>query len=235
MRMFTLSMVASAIFASAATAQVEPRTSEISSSGRGEVRVTPNKAVLVVIVENRAPLASDAASLTAGGVASTIAALKAAGAAANQITNGGYSVTQDYETDRNTRKPKGFIARNPIRIEVVDIANVGKFIDTALASGSTQISPIQFSAANHGEARREALALAVAEARRDAEALAAAAGGGLGRLLTMTTGPSQPMYRGDYDVVVTAASGSATPTTIAPNDLVISGIVSARWEFVPRR
>ena len=236
MKLYRLSILSIAVLASASGAQQAPqRYSEITTGGRGEVRVTPDKAVLVLIVENRAPTASDAAAQTARGVTSTIAALKAAGVAINQITNGGYTVTQDYEIDKNTRKPKGFIARNAIRVDVPEITNVGRLIDTGLASGATQITPIQFSGPNMPNARRTALGLAVAEAKRDAEALATAAGGTLGQLISLSTNPAPIGYPQGYETVMVTASGMAPSTVIAPNDIVVSGIVTAKWEFLPRQ
>jgi uncharacterized protein YggE len=79
---------------------------------------------------------------------------------------------------------------------------------------------------------------AAAEARRDAEVLADAAGGSLGRLLSMSSGNLNPgtSLRSLESVMVTGAgSSSYTPTELRPGDLMVSAIASGRWEFLPRR
>jgi len=213
---------------------------EITTGGRGDVRVPPNKAVLVVTVEGRAQSATEAAQIAAKTVASVTAALRGAGAQPAQVTNGGYNVTRDYETERGSRKPRGFIARNSVRTEVSDIANLGRFIDASLTGGATEVSPIVLLGPNMTGARREALKLAVEEARLDADALATAAGGSLGRLISITTSMQQPVfssYAQLQSVVVTGAMSSTggDPTSIAPSDLIVSAVVNAKWEFLPGR
>jgi len=214
---------------------IPPGTSEIATTGRGEVRVTPDHAILMVSVESRAASAAAAASENAGKIASAIAALRAAGVTPEQITTVGYSVAQDYDIGPTSRRPNGFLARNGLRIEVRRIADIGKFIDAALSGGATQVSPAQFLAPNPADARQRALALAVAEARRDAETLAKAAGGSLGRLIYLTSSgyPSPPAYTEQmaFDFSMSRVAGGSTMVT--PNDLTITAIASARWQFVP--
>lgn len=211
-----------------------PRVSEIATSGRGEIRMPPTRAIVLFTVENFARNAAAAASDNARTSQATIAALKSAGMRDADISNGGYSVNQDFEKG-DRLKPRGFNARNVVRVEVSPIANVGKVIDAALEAGASNVLPIQFMGGDLSTVRRDALKSAVVEARRDAEALAEAAGGSLGRLLSMTSGIGQPTYRGE---MVALASGSATgytPTDLRPGDLTVSAIASGRWEFLPRR
>ena len=211
-----------------------PRVSEIATSGRGEIRMPPTRAIVLFTVENFARNAAAAASDNARTSQATITALKSAGVKDGSISNGGYSVNQDFEKG-DRLKPRGFNARNVIRVEVSPIANVGSVIDAALEAGASNVLPIQFMGGDLSTVRRDALKSAVVEARRDAEALAEAADGSLGRLLSMTSGIAQPTYRGE---VVTLSSGSAggyTPTDLRPGDVTVSAVASGRWEFLPRR
>ena len=216
---------------------VPARPSEIAATGRGEITIVPNRAVLTVTVENTATSASTTGAENARIVNATIQSLRSAGVKDEELTNGGYSLSQDYENG-DRRRPRGFVARNSVRVEIPRVSDVGKLIDAALAGGATIVSPIQFLGPNMPNARRDALTAAVVEARRDAEALAAASGGSLGRLLSMTTGTGQPYYQQLSEVVVTGiASGGVAmaPTTIRPGDLTIVAVASGRWEFVARR
>ena len=229
----TLATVAQ--FRASAFAQDAPRVSEIATTGRGEVRVTPTRAIVSFTVENFAKNAAQAASDNSRTSQAIRKSLRDAGVAENELTNGGYSVNQDFEKGDRT-KPRGFNARNVIRVEVSRVADVGKLIDAALAAGATSVSPIQFTAGDLTTFRRDALKAAVAEARRDAETLAEAAGGSLGRLIAMN-GFFNPgiALRAAAEVIATSGSGSYVPTDLRSNDLTVTANASGRWEFIPRR
>lgn len=214
-------------------AQEPARVSEIAVTGRGEAILTPDRAVVVATVVTSASSAASAANDNARIVSEVMSRLRAAGYTDRQVTNGGYSLGQDYENG-DRRRPRGFVARNSIRVEVPRINDVGKVIDTSIGAGATEISPIQFLGPDMPGARRNALRSAVEEARRDAETLAQAAGGSLGRLLSLSTLPAQPMYRELSAVVVTGVASSSA-TELRPNDITVSATASARWEFIPRR
>ena len=228
-------MLALSLSTRAAAQESTPRVSEISASGRGEVRFPPDRAILTVTVETMERTATEAAASNARAVASTLASLRAAGAKESELSNSGYSVNQEFENG-DRRRFKGFVARNSIRIEVPRVSEAGKLIDASLAGGATIVSPIHFLGPDMPNARRDALRAAVAAAKSDAETMAEASGGSLGRLLTMSTAMApQPM---GYDqVMVTAASmpSPSPPTSIRPGDIVVVAVVNSRWEFVPRR
>lgn len=209
----------------------QPAVPEITASGRGDVLVSPDRAVLSVIVETHASSAVRAASDNAANTARTIDAVKAAGAAPEQIKTSGYSVWMDYDSNRG--RPKGFGARNTLRIEVTRIADLGKLIDAALSGGATQLQPIQFLGPGMDKARRSAIGAAVAKARSDAEALAEAAGGTLGELITLSGGNLSSPYD-QVQLTSLTVSGSSVPTSLNVSDLVISATAIGRWRYLPR-
>jgi len=223
-----------------------PRTPEITAAGRGEAAVTPDRAAILVTVESRAPSAAAAASANASKMAAVFQALRAAGLAQADITTSGYSVGQDPRTFRmgmpqgaaaGLTVPPEFLARNTVRAIVRRLDDTGKVIDAALAAGATSIASVQFSSPNADEARRNALSMAVTQAQRDAEVLARAAGGTLGRLLSMSSsgsgGPTIPYASDTYFSYAVEAAGSAYPTMINPRDLSVTVSVFGRWEFIP--
>lgn len=213
---------------------VVPRPPEITASGRGEISVAAEHAVLTVTVETSASSASTAASENARLVGSTLEKLRAAGAKEAELTNGGYSLNQDYENG-DRRRPRGFVARNSIRIEVPHVADVGKLIDAAISGGATIVSPIQYVGPNLQVARRDALKAAVSDATRDAQTLAEASGGSLGRLLSLTTTPAMPIYNMNQVVATGMMETPGMGTSIRPTDLMVTAVATGRWEFVPRR
>jgi uncharacterized protein YggE len=227
-----LTLSSSAVSVELLAQDAAPRPPEIAVTGRGDISVVPDRAVLLATIVTNANSATVAGSENARIVAQAIERLRAAGATEKQITNGGYSLGQDYESG-DRRRPRGFVARNTMRIEVPQVANIGRMLDAALAGGASEIAPIQFIGPDMASARSQALRAAMLDARRDAEALADAAGGSLGKLLSVTTGPSQPRF-GSFEATG-AVLASAAPTVIRPNDVTVSAFASVRWEFVPKR
>jgi len=225
---------------------VPPRIPEITASGRGEVAITPDRATVFVSVETRAPTASAAAADNSTRMSAVRDAIKRAGVQESDISTSGYNVGQDPRSmfmqpgvPSLPARPVEFIARNSLRLNVRRPSDVGKIIDAALAGGATSISSVQFSSPATEDARRQAIALAAAQAQRDADALARAAGGSLGRLLSMSSTPNfspQGYYPSDTYFAAVAegiGGGAAYPTMINPRDMSVSVSVFGRWEFVP--
>jgi len=220
---------------SAQSASAKPPEPEITTTGRGEVRLAPDLAYIVVGVTNQSPSAIDAASENARRIAAILAALRGLGLTDQQVRTAGYSLSQMYEYPKNQEpRLKGFTARNTLRAEIRRIDDVGKAIDAAISAGATDVASIQFSASNTEEARRTALSDAVRQARSDADAMARAAGGTLGRLLSVASaGVALPGNYPYQSVVLSAGMPSPPPTPIVPGELSVVAQVSTRWEFLP--
>lgn len=223
--------------AAVAPASESPSASqpEITASGRGEVRLAPTYAAVIVNIATRVSTAVEAASQNAQKVQAVIRALRASGLSEKDITTVGYNLQQDYDYRPDRRpEPTGFTANTSIRAEVRRLESLGKVIDAAIAGGATGISGVQYFASNTEEARRSAMAQAVGEARMDADVLARAAGGTLGRLIALTAGGSQPFPR---EMMMAAGNVSlraaGAPTNIVPGELTVIAMVSGRWEFIP--
>jgi uncharacterized protein YggE len=209
------------------------REPEITAAGRGESHLAPTFAVVMIGVTTRAGTAAEAAAQNAAKVASTLAALRQAGVAADDLTNQGYSIEQAYE--ENGRRRGGFTARNTIRARVNSVDQVGKVIDAAVNGGAGEINSVQFGAPNIEEARRSAMTEAVKQARADAAVLASAAGGTLGRLITLSSSSSFPPGYGSVqlDAVLLSGASSSVPTVLSPRELTVSAQALGRWEFIP--
>ena len=206
---------------------------EIVAAGRGDTTIAPTSAAFTVSVTTRAQTAAQAAAENAKRLASTLNWLHSQGLGSADITTAGYSVGQHFEEERGRQVPAGFIARNSLRIEVRRLDDLGKVIDAALTGGATEISSPQFLSTHLPEGRRAALAEAVRGARTDAEAIARAAGGSIGRLISVSSGVSGPMVREAYGEMVVLSSRMSVPTNIMPRDLGVSAQVTVRWEFIP--
>jgi uncharacterized protein YggE len=235
LKSFASAAIAACLIASAGEAQTvagpSAREPEITATGRGETHLPPTFAVLMIAVTTRAGSATEAASQNSAKVASTMSSLRSAGVVAEDLSNEGYNVEQAYD-DKGRRG--GFTARNSIRVRINSVDQVGRFIDAALAGGATDITSVQFGAANMEDARRTAMAEAVRQARSDAEIIANAAGGRLGRVISLSAGAGMPPGYGPFMLEARLTSGgSPVPTVVSPRELTVSAQATGRWEFIP--
>jgi hypothetical protein len=232
-------------FSSGAFAQVispSGREAELTASGRGETRLTPDYAFVTIGVTNQASNAVEAAAENARRFDAVIGALHAFGLTDRQLLTSRFNLEPTYEYPKSAApRVSGFTARSTVRAEVRRLDDLGKIIDASIAGGATSVMGVQFLATNTDSARRSAMTEAVRQARLDADAMARAAGGSLGRLLSLSSGAVvQPIYTGRdmaqlQNVVVTAAAAmppSPPPTTIVPGELIVSAQVFGRWEFL---
>ena len=214
-----------------ATAMTIP---QILVVGRGEVKVTPDKATIQVSVQTRAATAAAAAAENATKQQAVLNALKALGLGNDQLSTMNYNVYPEQRYVEG-KEPQivGYNVTNTILVEVRKLNQVGPVIDAALAHGANMITSLQFSASNTDSARRTAIGLAIEKARADAEAAARAARGSLGALLEINVGayspvPPRPM------VMMRAVAGSAqSDTPINPGEDTITVEVTTRWRFQP--
>jgi len=239
--MMKISFVAALLITFAPTlgSQASPpndRQPEITATGRGEVRLAPDYAFVTIGVRTQSSSGVETASQNSAKVAALVAALQSIGLTPQQIITAGYTLEQTYDYPKNgAPRLTGFVARNTVRAEVRKLDDVGKVIDAAINAGATDISSIQFLASNTDDARRTALANAVKQARMDADVIARAAGGTLGRLLSVNFSSTAPvLIRGATleSAVYTAGGSAAMPTPVNPGELNVSAQVFTRWQFL---
>lgn len=228
--------VLSAFLASAVAAQAPqpPQPPRIVTSGEAEVRVTPDRATILVGVETRGATAATAGAQNARVQKAVLDTLKAIGIGADQLTTQNYSVNPEmqYPPSGGPGKVTGYMVSNVVRVELKRIDQVGPAVDAALAKGANQINSIQFSSSTANDSRRTAMADAVRDARADAEALAKAAGGTLGPVIEISSNspPIRPMFS---DVAMRGMAKASAPTPIEPGEQLISATVSVIWQFIP--
>ena len=207
---------------------------QISTSANGEARVQPDRATVMFAVETRAQTAAKAGADNAKRQKAVIDSLRKQGIGEGQISTTGYSVAPEMRYDGKQPQVVGYVARNTVRAEVGKIDQVGTLIDAALAAGANVVSSLRFYSSKADDARKTALADAVAKARSDAETMARAAGGTLGTLLELSTsGAVRPM--GEEFAMARMAAADSAPTPVEPGEQTVTVFVSARWAFVPGR
>lgn len=214
-----------------------PERPSISVSAQGSTRITPDRATIQIGVLSRGASASAASAENARVAQRIIAAIKAVGIGADQISTVNYSVNPEYRHIEN-RSPEitGYTVHNTVVVDVRQIDQVGRVIDASLGAGANMINSLDFYASNTEEARRAALAAAVEKARMDAQVIARAAGGTLGGLAEASVGAYMiPMRRENVQMMRGDVAMAAPPTPVEPGTELLSVQVMTRWYFIGGR
>ncbi|HXN75732.1 MAG TPA: SIMPL domain-containing protein [Gemmatimonadaceae bacterium] len=206
---------------------------QIAVAGRGEVKVSPDRATIQVSVQTRAATAAGAAAENATKQQSVLAALRALGLDNDLLSTINYNVYPEQRYEQG-KEPVivAYSVTNTILVDVRRLSQVGPLIDAALSHGANMITSLQFYASNTETARRSAIATAIEKARADAEAAARAAHGSLGTLLEINIGaysppPPRPM------MMAVAGGVQMDRTPINAGEETLSVEVSTRWRFIP--
>lgn len=211
-----------------------PTIPQIAESGRGEVKVSPDRATIQVSVQTRAATAAAAAAENATKQQSVLAALRGLGLGNDQLSTINYNVYPEQRYDPG-KEPVivAYNVTNTILLDVRKLSQVGPVIDAALSHGANMITSLQFYASNTEAARRSAIATAIEKARADADAAARAAHGTLGTLLEINIGAYSPPPPRPMMMMKQAGGVAQAETPINPGEETLVVEVATRWRFLP--
>jgi uncharacterized protein YggE len=213
--------------------QPQPRT--LTVMGYGEVKASPDLALIELAVETTAETAAKATAYNAQRTTAVIDILKRRlEDKKDRVTTTGYQLEPQYANRRpgSEAPPEitGYIARNYVRIESHDLENVGKLIDAAIEAGANRTNMLSFTLEDRAPHLRKALEEAGAEARAQAESIAAALDVRLVEVLSAsTTGAPMPvpMYR--ERMVAMAADAMSTP--VEPGEVDVSATLTVSYRI----
>ncbi|MCC6683385.1 MAG: SIMPL domain-containing protein [Phycisphaeraceae bacterium] len=216
---------------------VSPRPM-LSVTGRGEVTVEPDRAIVsfgAVVQSEEAAAAQDQVNET---MSDTIDAITRLGVARNKLSTSDLTLQPVYESSRSsaprTSKVVAYRAAYMLTVVVDDIDKTGDVIDAGLSSGVNQFHGVQFTLKDDSAARNEALKQAVASARSKATAIADAMEVKLDYPLRISEGGDyspmpRPMHAGGRAVMATAEFD----TPVQAGELTISATVSVDYAINP--
>lgn len=198
----------------------DPNLRTVTVTGTGAVRSSPERAQISFGVESQGASASAALAANAAGMRKVIEALRRAGV--SELQTQSVSVSPRYGDDNRV---VGYVAANTVG-GVAAVARAGEVIDAAVAAGANQVYGPSFTQGDADELYRKALELAVEDARDRAATLASAAGGSLGRVLTVRESSTPPMPLAEK----AAASDAGTPVVSGEQETTATVTVSFELE-----
>jgi uncharacterized protein len=205
----------------------------ISLTGHGEVRATPDLALVNMGVIATGMTAREALDANTKAMSDLMAVLNAAKIESKDVATSNFSVNPRYDYGQNngqTPKVIGYEVTNTVSVTVRKLDMIGDLLDKAVSSGSNQISGISFSVANPQAAMDEARKAAIKDAKRKAELYATATSVSLGNVISINEGGSyQPPQQVMMQTKMSASDGAAVP--ISQGEQVIAVDVNMVWEI----
>ena len=163
--------------------------------GQGTAYGQPDQATIVVGVETFAPTVQEATSQNQATLDNVMAALEAAGIAAEDIQTTNYSLyAEQIYGDRGPEGLAGYRVSNQVNVKIRDIAVVGDVLAAVTEAGANAIYGVNFSVADPAALEAEARALAMEDARKRAESLAELGGVTLGDVTVISEIVGTPVY-----------------------------------------
>lgn len=224
---------ASALATAQAQQPVVPQPPQITVSARGEVQVAPDRARVQVGVETQAKTAAAAANENNRKQAAILAAIRALGIPAANITTLNYSVFPVERYDEKERRSiiDGYRVSNVVQVITDKLEQAGGIIDAALANGGNRVAGLDFMVKDASKAKDEALAKAVESARRQANTAAAAAGGQVVELLELNVNEFEQPGPRPMAVMRMSKEADMAQAPLSEGTTTVAIMVNTRWRF----
>ena len=166
----------------------------VTVTGEAEIAVPPDAVRIHAGVVTQAKTAREATDANSRQMAALIAALKKDGIAERDMQTSRLSIQPVRAPGRGDGPITGFQTVNQVSILLRDVGKLSGLLDGIVSAGANNINGIDFVVTDPGKALDQVRGAAIADARRKAEIYAKAAGGTLGKALTISEGGAVTPY-----------------------------------------
>lgn len=224
-----------ALFAATAPARTEaevsPRT--VTVTGKAEIMVVPDEAVINMGVETFKRELDDAKLENDRGVSAIISGIKEAGVSKDHIKTDFLNIQPRYRETPEERVLLGYIVRQSIIVDVKDLDILEDVVSTALRAGANQIHGLEFRASGLRKHKDEARLKALDASREKAEAMAGRLGEKIGRAVSIIEEPVGTVFPKAANYMRFGGGGPQEGAGIlAAGRISISARVSVTFELI---
>lgn len=223
------------VLSGAARAEAAEARRTITVSATREVTPAADRARVSLAVERTAPSAQAAADEVARASERVIVALERLSTEGSSLSTKRYSLEPQYrlpqEKGPRPGEPRivGYRAYNEVEIVTGKLEDLGRLIDSAVASGANRVAGLALELADPNPYQRQAVEEATREAARKAQAIAKALGVNLGAVVEAATEPAEsPPPAPMFSALRTAAS---VETPVLPGTVTIRASVRLTYEI----
>ena len=227
--MRTTVLILVTLFALTAQAQEQKnQVPQISVSGEGKVKITPDQVVINVGFQNTGKDAKEVKNLNDEVVDKVIKFLKKSGIPATDYKTNNVSLYKNYDYEK---KKYNFQASQSLTILLKDLSKYDDVMMGLNDAGVNSINGVEFKSSKIEDYEREARKKAMLDAKQKAQDYVSVLGQKVGKALLITDNSQayipQPMYKGN--MMAMAADSGGQRETLAVGELEIITNVSVTF------
>lgn len=228
--MKTTVLILATLFGLATQAQDQkPQVPQISVTGEGKVKVTPDQAVIMVGFQNSGKDAKEVKSLNDEVVDRVIKFLKKMGIPATDYKTNNVSLYKSYDYEK---KKNVFQANQSLSITLKDLSKYDELMMGLNDAGVNSINGVEFKSSKMEDYEKEARKKAILDAKQKANDYVSVLGQKVGKALLITDNSQnyvpQPMYKGGMMAMANAV-GDQQRETLAVGEIEINTNVSVTF------
>ena len=208
----------------------------VSVTGHGEVRATPDLAVVTLGIVARQPTLAGARAEANHVVEALLQVTRDLRLAPERVRSTRIGVNPEYSWNAKQRERQlvGYVVQRQLIVDLRDLDKLGELIERGITAGANVVSEPALDSSRRADLEREALALAVTDARSNATVIARTLGGSVGAARNVTSSgvASPPMPMAMAHVAMSKAESGAAPESYQSGELNFAANVSATFDFV---
>ncbi|WP_333600260.1 SIMPL domain-containing protein [Flavobacterium sp.] len=206
----------------------KPQVPQISVTGEGKVKVTPDQAVVTVGFQNSGKDAKEVKTLNDEVVDRVIKFLKKSGIPATDYKTNTVSLYKSYDYEK---KKSNFQANQTLTITLKDLSKYNDIMMGLNDAGVNTIQGVEFKSSKMEDYEKEARKNAMLNAKQKAADYVSVLGQKVGKALLITDTSQvyipQPMYKGNR--MTMAADASESTETLAVGEIEVNTNVSVTF------
>lgn len=228
--MKTTVLILATLFGLATQAQDQkPQVPQISVTGEGKIKVTPDQAVIMVGFQNSGKDAKEVKNLNDEVVDRVIKFLKKTGIPATDYKTNNVSLYKSYDYEK---KKSVFQANQSLSITLKDLSKYNELMLGLNDAGVNSINGVEFKSSKIEDYEREARKKAILDAKQKANDYVSVLGQKVGKALLITDNSQvyvpQPMFKGAY-AMAAATDAEMQRETLAVGEIEVNTNVSVTF------
>lgn len=204
----------------------------ITVTAESDVKVVPDRAKVTMSVTNQDETAAACQESNAAAINKLLDALKAAGIEDKSIQTTGTNLypQRDY-SQMGMSAIVGYEMNTTLSVSDLAIEQVGTILQTAVASGATDVGGIQYYSSTYDSAYADALKAAIAAAGEKAQTIAAASHAKAGSIINVVEGYQNTAYRYDTgaNFLYAAEAAETASAKTMPGEIAVTAQVTVSF------
>lgn len=202
---------------------------QITVSGEGKVKVTPDQACITIAIENKGTKAVDVKKLNDSAVEKVIQFIKSAKIPTQDVLTQRVSLNPTYDYEK---KKQEYTANQTIIINLKDLSKYEQLMEGIVDAGANRIDNVEFKSSKLAQYQSDARKAAITDAKKKAEDYVSVLGQKIGKALLINDNSQtyypQPMYK-TANMNAMADGSSAPRETLAVGDIDITANVTVSF------